>query len=348
MSEQMKLLSHVNLKQSFFIADIFDNLPFKDDVASMEHPFFCLSKKKDMRVLNYTSGDISLTIIPSALGLPTIFDKDILLYSCSILMNEINKGRIPPKTLRVSFRDLLIAVNRAQDGRTYTRLKQTLERLRGVTIKTNIKTNKHKVTSAFGLIDNYRIIESSRVKDRMVRLEITLSEWLYNSVIGKEVLTINRDYFLLEKPVERRLYEIFRKHCGSSPEWRISLASLKDKTGSISTLAKFRFIIRRLIEEDHLPDYNISLLGEDIVVCKPRKGAHLFDLDNTLLKYKTIIKAQEIVEQANTALDYNELLSQFTQQLLSGFSPDNVDGAFINFIKKKVTCYQVHKEIKKL
>ena len=337
-STQRALLPNRYLTRDFFTADIFDNLPFKDDIASMEHPFFSLSKNKDMRELKYMSGNNTLTIIPSIRGLPTIFDKDILLYCGSLLMKEANKGEIPPKTLRVSSRDLLIAVNRTQDGRSYARLKKALDRLRGVTIKTNIKTNKHAVTSVFGLIDGYEIIENSRVKDRMLRLEITLSNWFYNSIIGKEVLTINRDYFRLGKPIERRLYEIVRKYCGKNPEWRIGLANLKDKTGSTSTLVKFRFIIRKLIKTNHLPDYTLSLSGKDIVICKPQRGTSLFDPNNMPhFKHETIIKAQRTVEQATTGWDYKELLSQFTQQLMSGFKPDNVDGAFVNFIKKKVS-----------
>ena len=148
----------------FFVADIFDNLPFKDDMASMEHPFFSLSKKKDIRELNYKNETTEVIVIPSSRGLPTIFDKDVLLYCASILMHEINQKRIPPKTLRISSHDLLIATNRTTDGDGYTRLKKALDRLTGVTIKTNIKTNKTEITSAFGLIESYEIIESSRVK----------------------------------------------------------------------------------------------------------------------------------------------------------------------------------------
>lgn len=323
--------------RDFFIADIFDNLPFKDDIASMEHPLFSLSKKKDMRELEYKNGNNTLSIIPSSRGLPTIFDKDVLLYCASQLMTAINKGETPPKTLRISSHDLLVATNRRTSGEGYTLLKKALDRLRGVTIKTNIKTNKREITSAFGLLDSYEIIESSRVKDRMLRLEITLSDWFYNSIIGKEVLTINRDYFRLGKPIERRLYEIARKHCGKSPEWKIGLDKLKAKTGSMSSLVKFRFIMRKLIETNHLPDYVLSLSENDIVIFKPRRNIPLFDLDDMpSLKPETIIKGQRIVEQAGTGWDYSELRSQFTHQLMNGFKPNNANGAFINFIKKKV------------
>lgn len=268
--EQKALLPDRHPTRDFFIADIFDNLPIKDDIASMSHPIFSLSKKKDMRNLEYKNGDLSVEIKPNTDGLPTIFDKDILLYCGSQLMAAINKGQTPPKTLRVSSHDLLVATNRTKDGRSYTRLKNALDRLRGVTIKTNIKTGKREITSAFGLIEKYEIIESSRVKDRMLRLEITLSDWFYNSIIGKEVLTINRDYFRLGKPLERRLYEISRKHCGRSTEWSIGLEKLKEKTGSTSSIVKFRFFLKEQVKLDHLPDYSIFLSEKDIVTFKRR------------------------------------------------------------------------------
>ena len=92
----------------------------------------------------------------------------------------------------------------------------------------------------------------------MVEVEATVSDWFYNAMLGKEVLTINRDYFRLRKTLERRLYELARKHCGRQAEWAISLESLKDKCGALSPLNYFRYQIREIIKTDHLPDYQIQ------------------------------------------------------------------------------------------
>ena len=75
---------------NFFIAEIFENLPFKDDMASMEYPLFTLSKRPDMRILRYENGDTSIEMQPSAYGLPSMMDKDILLYCASVVMSKIN------------------------------------------------------------------------------------------------------------------------------------------------------------------------------------------------------------------------------------------------------------------
>ncbi len=333
--ENLSLLPDRHPTKDFFIADIFDNLPFKDDIASMEHPLFSLSKKVDLRKLEYQNDNLSLVIAPSTYGLPTIFDKDVLLYCGSLLMDQLNQGRVPPKTLRISSHDLLVATNRPTNGRGYSLLRNALDRLKGVSIKTNIKTNKREVTKAFGLIDSYEIVESSRIKDRMIRLEITLSEWFYNSILGKEVLTINRDYFRLGKALERRLYEIARKHCGQSEGWKIGLDKLKQKTGSTSSLKKFRFFIRQIEQNNHLPDYVLNLGLDDIVRFYPRR--EMVSLDELPSISQTAIqRGRALVETSNSSWDFTEIHAQFSHQLLKGFRPDYVDGAFVNFVKKKI------------
>jgi hypothetical protein len=54
---------------------------------------FSLSKKPDKRIRHYEHNDISVTITPSVLGLATIWDKDILLYCISVLVEGLNRGR---------------------------------------------------------------------------------------------------------------------------------------------------------------------------------------------------------------------------------------------------------------
>ena len=338
----MTLLKENHPNRDFFIADIFDNLPVKDDMASMEHPIFVLSKKKDMRNLEYRKDNISISIKPTTDGLPTIFDKDILLYCGSQLIQEVNAGRIPPKTLRISSHDLLIATNRQTNDDGYRRLKQALSRLSGVRIQTNIKTNKRVMTNDFGLLESWRIIESSRVKDRMVRLEITLSEWFYNSILGKEVLTINRDYFRLGKPMERRLYELARKHCGKQEQWEVGLVSLMEKTGSTGTLRKFRLRIKEISQDSHIPDYSFTLDENDLVTITNRNfgtqnNQLSMDIIQPLLKLETREKARQIVFDAGTNWDYDALEEQFTTSVSQRkFTPDNNDAAFIGFVRKKV------------
>lgn len=187
-------------QDDFFIADIFDNLPFKGDMASMEHPLFTLSKKPDMRILRYEKDDASVEMHPSSYGLPSIMDKDVLLYCASVVMGKINDGEYPPQTIRLSLHDVLIATNRHTNKEGYEIIKRSLHRLTGCMLKTSIKTGRTTQEKGFHLIESFGYLESVRVKDRMIGVELTLSDWFYNSLIAKEVLTINKDYFRLRSP----------------------------------------------------------------------------------------------------------------------------------------------------
>ena len=104
----------------------------------------------------------------------------------------------------------------------------------------------------------------------MILVTVTLSDWIYRSVLGRSVLTLHRDYFHLRKPLERRVYEIARKHCGRQTEWRIGLETLLKKTGSTSPRRVFRKMIRDMAEEDGLPDYSIMLDTGDLVRVRAR------------------------------------------------------------------------------
>lgn len=255
----------------FFICDILDALP-KDDLASMEHPIFSLSTRADLRVLSYARNGVTVTVTPSVRGRATLFDKDILIYCISQLMAALNGGRTVSRTLHLRAHDLLVATNRETSGDGYRRLVEAFERLAGTRITTNIATAEIEQTTGFGLIEAWQILRRSR-GGRMVSVRVTLAEWLYRAVLAKSVLTLSRDYFRLRKPLERRVYELARKHCGQQPEWRISLGVLAQKAGSASPLRVFRRMIRDMIEADHLPDYTLAEEPGDIVRVRPRRVA---------------------------------------------------------------------------
>ncbi len=257
-------LSKANSRQTdFFLCDILDALP-KDDLASMEHPLFSLSTRPDLRVLSYAHNGVEITVTPSVKGLATLFDKDILIYCISQLMAALNAGREVTRHLRLTAHDLLIATNRETSGDGYTRLREAFERLAGTRITTNISTGGHEITSGFGLIESWQIVRTTK-GGRMVQVSVTISEWLFRAVMSKSVLTLSRDYFTLRKPLERRVYELARKHCGRQAEWQISLEVLARKSGSASPLRVFRKMMRNMILADALPDYHLTDAPGDII-----------------------------------------------------------------------------------
>jgi plasmid replication initiation protein len=261
------LLPDRHKQRRFFTCDIFDS--YKDDTASMEHPVFSLSTTPDFRVLVYENNGNSIEIKPSYTGLATIHDKDILLYLASNLMNAKNNNKPIAQVVRFIAYDYLIATNKQTSGIQYQQLRDGLSRLKGTVIKTNIKTNGQEITREFSLIDEWGIVKEDH-NQKMVAVEVKLSDWFYNSILGNAVLSIDKDYFRLRKPTERRLYELARKHCGNQVVWKIKLENLKMKLGITSPTRTLRFNIKKIIETNHLPEYNISI--EDDVVMFTRKS----------------------------------------------------------------------------
>ena len=256
----------------FFLCDIFDAIP-KGDLASMEHPIFSLATRPDRRILNYAHNGVRIEVTPSVKGLATIHDKDILIYCVSQLMAALNAGRRVGRTLRLRAHDLLVATNRETSGDAYRRLCQAFERLAGTRITTNIATgageDRIETTTGFGLIESWEIVRKTR-GGRMISVAVTLSDWLFRAVMAKSVLTLSRDYFRLRKPLERRIYELARKHCGRQPEWRVSVETLLKKSGSASPRRVFRKMLRDMIAADHLPDYALAEEPGDMIRVRPR------------------------------------------------------------------------------
>jgi len=275
----------------FFSCDIFDAVP-KDDMASMEHPVFSLSTRPDRRVLRYEHGSASLEITPSVKGLATIHDKDILIYCISQLMAALNAGRPVSRRLHLKAHDLLVATNRETSGDGYRRLREAFERLSGTRIVTTIEAGGIETTTGFGLIDGWEIVRRTK-GGRMISVAVTLSDWMYRSVMARSVLTLSRDYFRLRKPLERRVYEIARKHCGRQKSWRIGLETLLKKTGSTSPRRVFRKMIRDMEAADHLPDYHLALGAGDLVQVT-RRSAEVLDGDMPQLSPETYAAARAI------------------------------------------------------
>lgn len=263
----------VRHQRDFFVCDIFD-AAVKGDSASMEHPIFSLSKRPDLKVRRYENGDKWAEIRPSIKGLATVFDRDILIYCISQLVAAVNDGRQISQRLRLRAYDLLVATNRDTSGRGYLQLREALERLQGTQIATNVTTGGKEVFDVFGLINRARIVRETR-DGRMQEVEIELSDWVFQAVEAQEVLTLDQRYFQLAKPLERRLYELARKHCGQQASFRIGLEKLRAKSGSQSSLKEFRRMVQTIVEDDrehdYLPGYTFDLV-DDLMEIRPKLG----------------------------------------------------------------------------
>ncbi|CAH0357257.1 replication initiator protein A [Sphingobium sp. CECT 9361] len=263
-------------QQDFFVCDIFDAAP-KADMAAMEHPIFSVSTKPDFTKRAYEHGNAILRVSPSPNGLATVHDRDVLIYCISQIMAALNKGQKVSQVVRFKAYDLLVATNRGTDGRGYEQLKAAFKRLQGTQIETNIITGGQAQWDVFSLVDRASIIRES-FDGRMIDVEVKLSDWVFNAIRAKEVLTLNRRYFRLRKPLERRLYEIARKHCGwPGKPVKFGLDTIQKKCGSQSTAKEFKRLLKVIVEQDvlhgHFPDYSIHLNEDgDQVTFTPRSA----------------------------------------------------------------------------
>ena len=321
----------------FFVCDIFDAAP-KGDMASMEHPVFSISTTPDRRIRRYEHGVRFVEITPSVLGLATVHDRDVLIFSISQIMAALNDGREVSQNVRFRAYDLLTATNRGTDGRGYEQLKAALERLAGTRITTNIVTGDVEILRGFGLIDSFEIVRQTR-DGRMQEVEIKLSDWVFNAIRANEVLTLHRDYFRLRKPLERRIYELARKHCGRQAEWRISLATLQKKCGSNSTEKEFRRLVRTIVAQDrmygHIPDYAVELTDTDMMIFTNR--GKLTELATKEVPAGAVVrplKAEVYARARDVAPDWDVYCLEQEWRDWMTEPPRDPEAAFVGFCRK--------------
>ena len=317
----------------FFVCDIFDAAP-KGDMASMEHPIFSISTKPDRHIRRYESGPNFVEITPSMKGLATVHDRDVLIYCISQCIAALNEEREVSPIIRFRAYDLLKATNRGTDGRGYEQLRAALERLQGTMITTNLITGGKEEFDGFGLIDRFRIVRETR-DGRMHEVEIRLSDWVFNAIRHREVLTLHRDYFRLRKPLERRIYELARKHCGAKKEWKIGLAKLQAKCGSSSTEKEFRRLVTNIVRQDrqhtHMPDYAVRL-EDDMVVFTNRRSDQTVTAAPALSHVRLDPEAYHDARQVAPGWDVYVLEQEWREWMTE--PPRNPNAAFIGFCKK--------------
>lgn len=333
--KERHLLPERHPQHELFVCDVADAV-LKDDMASMEHPFFSLSKKPETNVRRYENGDKWLEIVPSVKGLATIYDKDILIYCISQMIAKMNEGTQLSPYIRIVAKDLLVFINRTTGGKDYESLREALDRLDGTRIRTNVRTGGEEEDKGFGLIESYRIRRSEKT-GRILEIAVKLSDWVFRSIEAKEVLTLHRDYFRLRKPIERRVYEIARKHCGKQDNWRVSLDLLKKKCGSNAPIKGFRHAIRELAKGDHLPDYKVFVEEGDQVLFTSRGSVRKTQTANNgdfpVLDAETFHDARIVAP----TYDVHWLEQEWQQWWCESGKPElqSPDKAFVAFCKRR-------------
>ena len=209
--------------------------PLRDDRATMEFPFFALQKRPLLTPILYQDGNVSIRISPGERGIASIWDKDVLIYLSSLINAKIERGEEVSRTVRIAAYDMLRVTRRHTGKNGYQEIYDALFRLRSTTITTDIQSGGERETRGFGWIDSFRILTKENKAGSKVMQGWKLPQRLDVPRLGKDrrVLSINPAYFDLTGGLERRLYEIARKHVGRQAEWKVSLLLLAKKCGTM-------------------------------------------------------------------------------------------------------------------
>lgn len=251
--ENLKPMKH--LQGDLFVCDITDVI-LKDDLASMEHPFYSLSKKPDREPRRYEHNGQWIEFRPSIKGMPTIYDKDLIIYAISQLIAGMREGRKISKNVKIDPYAFLVFSQRGVGGRDYDALCDSLDRIDGTRFRTNILFKGTRTDEWMGIIDGAKM-ETDEASGKIRSLELKLSDMVIETVQSMNVLTLHPDYFRLSRPIERRVYEIARKAVGQGESWSFLMPTLHLKSGSKGSLREFRRQMKPIIEKDFLPDYMV-------------------------------------------------------------------------------------------
>jgi plasmid replication initiation protein len=315
-----------------FTCDIADAV-LKDIVPGMEHPFYSLSKKPDLGVREYYNGDNWLKVTPSVKGHATVYDKDILIFAISNLMATLNENKKISKRIRIHAHEFLKFSNRGTGGKDYRAFVEALDRLGGVRISTNISTPEGQTTEFFGLVDAASIRREFGLDGRIQWIEVALSDWVFDAIRAKSILTLHPDYFRLRKPLERRVYELARKHCGHKRKFVIGIDKLLNKSGAKTHKDLFKHKLVAMAKTDHIPDYSIAIDGQNVIftskgTVKERETVKLPALDPEVYN-----KARKVAGGWDLRRIEQEWRADSKKK---GLPVRNPEAAYIGFVKKWV------------
>jgi len=249
-----------------------------------------------------------------------------------------NEGQEIGRRVRISAHDLLKATNRHTTGQAYATLRRALTRLQFTQIETNIHDHGLGEWRSISFITESKIVKEDST-GRLLSVELEMGDWLIKAIENKNVLTLHRSYFQLRKPLERRLYELSRKHCGKQSVWRIGLDKLKHKAGSSSTEKEFKRLVKAICQTDeeqsHMPDYSFRLLHNVLEVSPKTEFLDAY-VDKPLLTTDTTVRLSPSAydKAREVAPEWDVHFLEHEWRMWMDESPRDADAAFVGFCRK--------------
>lgn len=251
----------------FFVPSLYD-IPVKDGIGLMDIAVFRLSKKQTRKgdIISYELPDAAIEVAGGAHGMATIYDYDIVLMAISHLADAMKRyrdgrGDMPSKKFRPHSIEVFKFCRVSGGGKQYESLEGSLRRLQGtfITITSSDPARAVRRTGYFPLLAGAEVVSRTDT-GKVGVLEITIPDWIYEGVVGHknpEVLTVNPDYFLIQKGLGRFIYRLARKAAGSDTA-RYLFRTLHQRSGSTRQLKKFSYDLRQLIASNDLPDFDLA------------------------------------------------------------------------------------------
>jgi plasmid replication initiation protein len=227
----------------------------------MAFPFFALSKNAWMKPLTYDHATVSIEVRPSASGVATIYDKEIVLYIASLMAAKLEAGENVEQDFIFTAHDLFSVTGSNQSARSYGRLSEALERLQGTQIKTNIEAGGEGEEGFFSWLSEAKL-HYSKTKNgerRLKAVKVRLCDWLFRAILlDRHVLDYAAAYFQLG-PIERRIYEVARSTC-EGDRLDLDLATFRLQIGYQNPLSNFKAALKQIVATDTIPDFQLELI----------------------------------------------------------------------------------------
>ena len=197
---------------------------------------------------------------PATGGLPTAADGEAFM---ALRYAAQQAGLKSPYVALNSVWSLFRQLGHTDSGTVYRRFKQALLKWTGVKVVTNYalwdpRQKRYEVTSAFGIIDEVRFIESTeRQRSQTPKLlgHIRLSDYLYRRLTDGQTFDLDfNEWCQLDHPATRRAYEYLEKqrgrgHASHSIEIRALLIKLGYARASVERYPVKK--CRQLLRETH-------------------------------------------------------------------------------------------------
>jgi len=255
----------VTLQGELFMLDSPLTGEIRGERSLMAFPFFALAKNAWMKPLSYSTPAVSIEVRPSARGVATIYDKEIVLYIASLLAAKMDEGESVSQDFTFTAHDMFSVTGANHSARSYARLSDALERLQGTQIRTNIEAGGEGEEGFFSWLSEARLqyARSKGGEKRLKAVRVRLCDWLFRAILrDRQVLDYASTYFQLG-PIERRIYEVARSTCPDGGKLDIDLATFRLQIGFQNKLANFRMAMSQIAEANAIPDYDLRMIEED-------------------------------------------------------------------------------------